>query len=395
MHYSNFSNKQYRQKVYESNFNQSLQGVLIDEFTPFVDKCVDESSINFLSEWFFDEQIIQYNPFFYRSLSAVLNEENLPIQYVFPDTNTALNENIKRFHCLESGNSHDSFDVFISEGSTPLISSIVLLIKEMGFSNIYSISPLYFTIHKICDLLGIEIAVINQELTYSRNIPNQELFLPHQKTVLFITDPIWSIGRHHSKKLFEYLLEWQQQTHSLIFVDGSFSYMDWYTQEKQEPACILDPNLTIRLVCPTKALCLHGIRFSYLLCPKSLAREVARITIANNGSSCFFSHLTRQLLFQEMISSKISHTGLFARNRFEILKEKLDKNGIEYIVPKCGFFMYVDLDTFLVKNKLRQYYAWLPKEALDIMFPRYNGYAKLNLIGRHNTFFSLIKDLEC
>ncbi len=380
-------NKKYREWVFENNFEMDVSGGQINEFNYSVDEYFDKNKINFLSEWFFDKKIHQYTSFDKNSFKV---KPNVPLQYVFPDTNRKLNTAIEEFH-IKEGLPKDSFVVFIGEGSTPMIAAMVLFARKIGFKKIYSIFPLYFTIHKMCDAINMDILPCNDDFTCFKNV---KLKLPKQKSFLFITDPIWSIGRHYSDGVFKQLAKWQKDTGSIVFVDGSFSYMDWDTSIKKEPSIILDPGLTLRLVCPTKTLCLHGLRFSYLLCPKKFSKEVARISIANTGSSCYFGHLQRERIFNKMIERKPNPVGLFASERYQILKDKFLENNIEHIVPDCGFFMFADLDNILKNKKARHKYYWLNNVAIDVLSPKYKGYAKINLIARDKIIKSLAKDLS-
>jgi len=381
------NNKKYKEWVFENNFEMDVSNGRINEFDYSVDECFDKNKINFLSEWVFDKKIHQYTSF---NKNPFKVKPNIPIQYAFPDTNRKLNATIEKFHVKE-GLPKDSFTVFISEGSTPMIAAMTLFARKIGFDKIYSIFPLYFTIHKMCDAINMDILPCNDDFACFENI---ELDLPKQKSFLFITDPVWSIGRHYSDKVFKQLARWQKKTNSIIFVDGSFSYMDWDTSVKKEPSVVLDPDLTLRLICPTKALCLHGLRFSYLLCPKKFSKEVARISIANTGSSCYFGHIQRERLFNKMIENKTNPVGLFAFERYKVLRKVFLENNIEHIIPNCGFFMFANLDNILRKKRVRHKYYWLNNAAIDVLNPKYKGYAKINLIARDKIIKSLIKDLS-
>lgn len=379
--------RRYLSTVYGNNFEMNLKGNQADELTYKIDEYFDKASVTFLSEWFFDEKIHNFTSFKKKPLKI---NPVIPTQYAFPDTNLQLNTLIENFH-IQEGLPRGSFVAFISEGSTPIIAAITLFAKKMGFDEILSVFPLYFTIHKMCGILNTKISPCNDSLTYQDGIG---LHLPKKKSFLFITDPIWSIGRHHSQLIFKQLAEWQKKTGSIIFVDASFSYMDWIEPIKKEPATIFDPELTFRLICPTKSLCLHGIRFSYLLCPAKFSKEIAQILNSSIGSSCYYSHFFRKRLFLEMIKNKPNPVGVFASQRYHILEKFLSMNNIDHIKPTCGFFMYADLDQFLRKKGIRHHYYWLKNEALDIWDMKYKNFAKINLIAREETFNSLIKGIS-
>lgn len=381
------NNHQYKKSVYENNFEMDVQKDVVDEFTYSVDEYFDKASVNFLSEWFFDEEVHRYTSF---NKNPFRVDPMVPTEYAFPDTNTKLNSAIESFH-IKEGLPKGSFVVFISEGSTPMIAAMILFAKQLGLKKIFSIWPAYFTVHKMCDVIGMDLVPCNNDLAC---FEQTKLCLPNQKSFLLVTDPIWSIGRNYSETVYKQLARWQKRTGSIIFIDGSFSYMRWYHPVGREPAVMLEPELTLRLVCPTKALCVHGLRFSYLLCPKAFSKEVARVSIANTGSSCYFGYLQRERLFQEMTKKRINPIGFFCAQRFEILKKAFIKNKIEYINPDCGFFMYANLDKVLRKKGVRHRYYWLNNKALDIWNPKYKGYAKINLAARKKIIESLIKDLS-
>jgi len=56
----------------------------------------------------------------------------------------------------------------------------------------------------------------------------------------------------------------------VVVVDGTFQYLQWAWPERCERTSTLLRERTIRLVCPTKSLALHGIRFACLLDEKPM-----------------------------------------------------------------------------------------------------------------------------
>lgn len=378
--------RNYLRSVYVNNFEIGDGDKQIDEGTYEVDKAYDSSGIVFLSEWFFDEKVHKYTGLNNKSFEF---DNTIPTQYKFPDSNQELNKAIKDFHIKEGFFCNNS-EIFITEGSTPMIASMVIFAKAYGFERIYSISPLYFNIFKVADLINIPITPINKTLTAC----NDELDLPREKSILFITDPIWSIGQHHPSEIMERLKKWQEKTGSLIFVDGSFAYTDWYSKEHKEPSSILDPELTFRLICPTKTLALNGLRFSYLICPEEYKKELSRITCSTIGSSSHYSFVLRPMMFEKMIGNKINPVGAFSKERFNQIKALLEENNIEYFKPDCGFFMFANIQDFFERNDLFSKYMWIPNKGLDIFDEKLSGYAKLNLIMRGESFNRLKSDLE-
>lgn len=380
-------NKDHTKKVIDSNFNMKTPGGIIDSSETNVEKAFAKQKIYFLSEWFFDESIHDFTNFTKKPLEFPLK---IPTQYSFPDSDRELRKKAIEFHVSE-GLEEGTFKIMETEGSTPMISSLLLFAKKEGFNKIYGITPLYFTIYKICDCLGLEVEECNLDLTYDRC---EGLNLPNKKSFLIITDPIWVIGRHHCLDVFKKLKLWQEKTGSIIFVDGSFSYMDWDKEDKKEPSTILNPEKTFRLVCPTKTLGLNGLRYSYLICPNEFSREMNEITCANIGASCFFSNSLRKRMFEEMIKKRTNPIGDFCSKRFGKIEKKLKKHKIPYIKPNCGFFFYADIEDFFKKKGIDKKYFWLNNLAVDIFNKKYEGYAKISLISKKTTFNELLKDLS-
>ncbi|MDQ3760484.1 MAG: hypothetical protein M3460_01920 [Actinomycetota bacterium] len=56
---------------------------------------------------------------------------------------------------------------------------------------------------------------------------NFELRLPKHKTLLALTDPIWYAGRKVPCEVLDAIKARQLNTGSLVFVDGTFRYMQW------------------------------------------------------------------------------------------------------------------------------------------------------------------------
>lgn len=379
------NDKKYIQEVFENNFEIGLDDSQIDEQTYEVDKFYDARGIVFLSEWFFDENVHRYTGI---EENFFEKKRKIPTQYCFPDSTQTLNKRIQNFHKKE-GFYEEGSEIFITEGSTPMIASMVLFAKYLGFPEIYSVSPLYFNIFKIADLIDIPVRPINTDLTFR----DDNINLPLKKSILFLTDPIWSIGRHHSEKIFKKIRKWQKSTKSLVFIDGSFSYTDWYTKDKRSPGRILDPALTFRLICPTKTLCLNGLRFSYLICPSKYRKEISQITSSSIGSSCYLGHLYREEMFEKMTKKEINPIGRFSRERFLQIEKLLEEKNIEYIKPDCGFFMFANLSEYLEKNAPGKY-MWLPVVGLDIPNKKYKNFVKLNLMMREKSFKQFVFDLS-
>src|SRR4051812_7995818 len=80
--------------------------------------------------------------------------------------------------------------------------------------------------------------------------------------------------------------------------------MRWKGGPEQEPTAGLDPSLTLRTLCPTKALALHGLRFSYVICPPAM-RDDLRYAYSNSmGPSSAFSAVLAARSMQVLLSDE-------------------------------------------------------------------------------------------
>ncbi len=129
----------YIQSVYLNNFEVGDGEKQIDEGTYEVDKFYDSSGIVFLSEWFFDEKVHKYTGINKQFFDFPFE---IPTQYYFPDSYQKLNKQIENFHKEKEEFYSEGLEILISEGSTPMISSLVIFAKANNFDKIYSVSPL-------------------------------------------------------------------------------------------------------------------------------------------------------------------------------------------------------------------------------------------------------------
>lgn len=85
-----------------------------------------------------------------------------------------------------------------------------------------------------------------------------------------------------------------------MFVDGTFQYLGWAGQQP-ELTSMLAAEATMRLVCPTKTLAMHGCRFAYLIAPEQLAGEVGELHGNLHGLSGHSGHVRINLCKPEAV----------------------------------------------------------------------------------------------
>src|SRR5207253_6799495 len=78
------------------------------------------------------------------------------------------------------------------------------------------------------------------------------LNLPSRKALLLLCDPVWYAGRRVPLDKIAAIADWQKLTGSLVFVDGSFQFMQW-NGTRREHTAMLDSDLTFRRISPIRA----------------------------------------------------------------------------------------------------------------------------------------------
>jgi hypothetical protein len=264
-----------------------------------------------------------------------LGREAVAGDYIYLDERPAIKESIIRFHRnVESLEIH-STNVLAGAGSSSLLTAFALWLSSQGVEKIYYWPPLYHTLHYFLSLLGIEAIALTTKHAFE---PGFAFTLPNEKTVLAFCDPIWYAGKHVPESVVTAVSQWQEQTGSLVFVDGSFQYLSWNSR-LSESTSVLNPSRTFRVICPTKALAIHSYRFSYLLHPSQYHTDFTFLYESLVGSAGV-GNLAFGRRALEVFATKDSNWKLrdFLRNTFaELVKIGALQTRIE---PDCGYYVF-------------------------------------------------------
>jgi aspartate/methionine/tyrosine aminotransferase len=186
-----------------------------------------------------------------------------------------------------------------------------------------------------------------------------------------MTDPIWFTGTAMSDDLIDEIREWQHKTNSFVFVDGSLQYLAWNGQHI-EPTSRLAPQLTFRLISPSKQVAIHGYRFAYLLAPEHTHADLAWIS-ANicgpaSAESIEFAHEAIDAISKRSITPKLID---LAASRFKLLtgEGRIEANP----APSCGYSTFARIEIPLPAN-----YPVLDGRFFDQ--PGYGSCIKVNLL---------------
>jgi histidinol-phosphate/aromatic aminotransferase/cobyric acid decarboxylase-like protein len=322
----------------------------------------DGGAGNFISGWQCCNSLIA-------SIDSAVNQERQALTgetYRYLEDDDLSKSRIKRFHYRVDGVEPEA--LLPGAGSTPILTAFCAYLRERDVTRLYYVPPLYFSMHATLSLFGIEAVSIVRSHGFE---PSFDPVLPKKRCVLVMCDPVWYAGKHLPVSFIERLLDWQSETGSLIFVDGSFQYMNW-DNSMHEPTSRLDPGSTIRLICPTKSLVAHGYRFAYAIVPAALRTRLAHIHIRMNGSCSIDSIAMARAAPQLLCSSEIrtvliqgaagNHHALRVQNSIESAWD-----------PDCGYFVFEKATDPFFRNKLMMDGKYFEQYL-------YPGYTRINLL---------------
>ena len=318
---------------------------------------------NFLSGWQCE------NPFVSDLLQSVRDRATTldHRRYTYFDSHGDLIQSIHSHHKRLDAISPQA--VICGCGTTSLLSTFAAYLHSIGVSKVYYIPPLYITLQTALESYGIIAEAVSSKQPYEDDF---YMDLPDiNNPVLLLTDPVWYAGTSINHRVIDDIAAWQQTTKALIFVDGSLQYMPW-VGPRYEATSILDPSLTIRLICPSKQLCIHGYRFSYLLVPTSHSRSLAwtytNIFGPAPADSVAFAHEAIAAISDGSIPKQIMS---ITSHRYEHMLNEADISST--IAPNCGYFVFAKILRTLPADYICIDGTYFAQES-------YPGYIKLNLL---------------
>ena len=293
------------------------------------------------------------------------------LYYCFQNDSDTIHKEIIKFHQKCDGVVYKKEEIYVGAGMTGLITAQIIMMKTKGVDEIYYTKPMYYTFYYLAKLFHIKIIPVCDVPLNKERIT---LHLPKKKSCLVICDPLWYMGRSIVPKYIERIRQWQHQTGSFIIVDGAFQYMKWDLHDRFEPTSQLDRELTFRSICPTKALVIHGIRFSYTILPRRF-QEYMRYAYANSfGASCVYSHKAAKRIM-EILNSPESNGAVL-----DYIKERY------YYYLKCGIFtdrIGANATYFIFVKILRDISRYIVMDQDFFDTTNYPGFVRFNLLLPH------------
>ena len=289
--------------------------------------------------------------------------------YKFYEDEDDVTSLISTFHSEVEGLNYSSETLLAGDGSTPLISSFCIWLYDNGVRDLYYIPPLYYTFYYFTKLFGITLHPISERHPFEKGFLHN---LPSKKCYLIVTDPVWYAGISLQEDLILEIKEWQKKTGSFIFVDGSFQYCNWRGKHNELTSCF-EQEQTARLICPTKALAIHGFRFSYLLLPSWMRDDIRYIFANTHGATTTHSIRFAKQAMGILISNKSNYNLMeYIKGRYQFL---LEDGWLESeLIPDSGYFIFA---------KPREKALRFPQLSMDGVFfeqSRYKDYVRFNLL---------------
>jgi aspartate/methionine/tyrosine aminotransferase len=276
------------------------------------------------------------------------------LDYTFMADDEQLVEKIRGFHKNIDEHFPDGSGIFVGAGSSPLLSSTMILLSQLGEKEICYVPPIYHAYYQLAKILRIAMTPIGEGLT-AEGEERTSALLPGRRTVLLITDPSWISGRGYSTGFLEEIRAWQERTGSMVIVDGTFQYTKWDAMAP-ESSSLLIPHQTFRLVCPTKSLCVHGVRCAYLILPEALQEDLGWYYCKIVAATSQYDVRAASMLLDQLRSPS-NNRALVSLVRKRYMKFR-EAGLIRDVVtePACTYYSYgrltIDLDRVIAMNGL-------------------------------------------
>ncbi|MFF8618557.1 aminotransferase class I/II-fold pyridoxal phosphate-dependent enzyme [Streptomyces sp. NPDC015350] len=287
-------------------------------------------------------------------------------RYAGLDEDELLRSKIAGMHRRHDGAAYTERNVIPAGGSSSILGTVATWLSLTGHKRVHYIPPIYYKAAYLFREMGIEPVRVARRHAFE---PGFDLDLPREPTVLLLTDPVWYAGRRVPDRVLEEIAAWQRETGSWVFVDGTFQYMPW-DGRWGEASARLPVERTLRMVCPTKHLSIHGYRCAHLLVGEELRDDLADLHLNLHGdvavSERLFAHRAADVMLGEGNAALIRHV----RDRHRLLT---DRGALAEQMPvEAGFFLFA--------RPLAPRERFLALDAPFFELDGYEGYVRINLL---------------
>jgi aspartate/methionine/tyrosine aminotransferase len=296
-------------------------------------------------------------------------------RYLYFDEEHDILDAVRLLHRTFEGINLSRENVLAGPGSSSLLTALCLWIVQQRYSEVYYIPPLYYTLHYFLRMMNIRLRPVSGKHAFEAGAV---LNLPARKALLLLCDPIWFAGRRVPAEKIEAIANWQRNTDSCVVVDGSFQFMQW-DHDRRENSSILDPELTFRVISPTKSLAIPCFRFAYLLHPSWSHRELLFLYENVVGGATVgdlaFARRSLNVLMTDKSNRSLTN---YLKETFERLVA--DGTISTRIVPDCGYFVFAVPHCQLAKQIV------MDQEYFEL--EGYPDHVRINLMLARDLYFS-------
>jgi hypothetical protein len=151
-------------------------------------------------------------------------------------------------------------------------------------------------------------------------------------------------------------------------------HMSW-NDERVEQTSVLDPELTFRLVSPTKSLGIPFFRFAYLLHPSRFHEDLLFLyeSIVGGATISDIAFAKRSLAILDSVKNKSDLRKLLKSIFDQLVQKDLIETKID---PECGYFVFA-VPKIRLPNQVT-----MDQEYFELR--NYPGYARINLMVAHH-----------
>lgn len=254
--------------------------------------------------------------------------------YAALDEDQRLRARIADFHQRYDGVDYARSQILAAAGSSMLLGTFCAWLAFAGYSHVHYLPPIYYKFAYLFKQFGIDPVPVSDLHAFQ---PDVALRLPEHRSLLVLTDPVWYAGRRVPPEVLDAIREWQLATGSLVFVDGTFQYMRWDGTRGEESARLV-AGQTLRMVCPTKFLSLHGYRCAWLLVPERLRDQLAELQLNLHGEVSLADRLFAHRACDVMLDGGNHQLLRHAQRNYRRL---LDSGAVsEHIEVETGYFLF-------------------------------------------------------
>lgn len=275
---------------------------------------------------------------------------------------------VQRMHERFDGVAPSRRRIVPGDGSTGLIATFFFWLLRRRAGEVCYVPTVHDTFYYFFDLLGLDVRRASDRHPFE---PGFELELPARRSVLFVADPTWYVGRPLDAAVVDRIAGWQRRTESIVFVDGTWQYLQW-DASRLEHSSRLEPELTVRLIGPTKFLGLNGHRFSYLLVPEQLSDEIADMHENLHGSTSVTNLAFARRAIEVMLSA--TYNRALTDHVHGVYRSLTDGGHVETeIAPACGLYCF--------GRPTRELRRCVTMGGDYYELDGYPGYVRINLLG--------------